>query len=66
MDEDEDTTSGDIKVYDGPPVQKEDTTVHDDMKKLQNDFTRVDVSALSSQSGRRFDRICHVEGNIET
>jgi hypothetical protein len=46
MDEDEDTTSVDIKVYEGPPVQKEDATVHDGMKKLQNDFNRVDVSAF--------------------
>jgi hypothetical protein len=46
MDEDEDTTSVDIKVYEGFPVQKEDTTVPDDMRKLQNDLSRVDVSAL--------------------
>jgi len=50
MDEDEDTTSVDIKVYEGPPVQKEDPTLHDDMKKLQNDISRVDVSALRSKS----------------
>lgn len=46
MDEDEDTTSVDIKVYEGPPVEKEDATVHGDMKKLQNDFNRVDVRAF--------------------
>lgn len=46
MDDDEDTTSVDIKVYEAPPTQKEDDTVHDGMKKLQNDFSRVDVSAL--------------------
>jgi len=45
MDEDEDTTSVDIKVYEAPPTQ-EDDTVHDDMKKLQNDFSRVDVCTL--------------------
>jgi len=50
MDEDEDTTSVDIKVYESLPDQKEDATVHDNMKKLQNDFNRVDVSA-SFQSG---------------
>jgi hypothetical protein len=50
MDEDEDTTSVDIKVYDSLPVQKEDVTVHDDMKKLKNDFSRVDVSALRSEA----------------
>ena len=50
MDEDEDTTSVDIKVYEGVPVQKEDTTVQDDMKKLQNDVSRVDVCAFRSKS----------------
>jgi hypothetical protein len=50
MDEDEDTTSVDIKVYEDLPVHKEDATVHDDMKKLQNDFSRVDVSALHSKA----------------
>ncbi len=49
MDEDEDTTSVDIKVYEGLPVQNEGATVHDDMKKLQNDFSRVDVCAICSK-----------------
>ena len=56
MDEDEDTTSVDIKVYEGIPTQREDATVHDDMEKLKNDFSRVDVSAFQSiQSEHRFD-----------
>ena len=50
MDEDEDTTSVDIKVYESLPVQNEDATVHDDVKKLQNDFSRVDVSPMRSKA----------------
>jgi len=56
MDEDEDTTSVDIKVYEGLPVQNEDATVHDDMKKLQNDFSRVDKEISKLKASYLFKR----------
>jgi len=56
MDEDEDTTSVDIKVYEGLPVQKEDATVHNDMEKLQNDFSRVDKEISKLKASYLFKR----------